>query len=65
MVGNEIFLPKPKYQYHSAQRGESVYGAHLWKERRLLCKSMIILIDKWTLILKNGGMWSFSYETKA
>ena len=26
---------------------------------------MIILIDRWTLALKNGGKWSFSYETKA
>ena len=26
---------------------------------------MVILIGKWTLILKNGMKWSFSYETKA
>ena len=26
---------------------------------------MIIPIDKWTLILKIGAKWSFSYETKA
>ena len=26
---------------------------------------MIIPIDKQTLILKNGGKWSLSYETKA
>ena len=26
---------------------------------------MFISIDRRTLILKNGGMWSFSYETKA
>ena len=36
-----------------------------WKERRLLCESMFILIDERTLILKNGGKKSFSYETKA
>ena len=35
------------------------------KERRLLCESMFILIDRRTLILKSGGKRSFSYETKA
>ena len=32
---------------------------------RLLCESMFIPIDKRTLILKNSGKWSFSYESKA
>ena len=32
---------------------------------RLLCESMIIPIDKWTLVLKNGAKRSFSYATKA
>ena len=26
---------------------------------------MFILIERQTLILKNGGKWTFSYETKA
>ena len=35
------------------------------EEGRLLHESVSILIDKQNLILKNGGKWSFSYETKA
>ena len=30
----------------------------------MLYESMFIPIDKWSLILKNGGEWSFSYETQ-
>ena len=32
---------------------------------RLLRKSMFIQIDRHNLILKNGGKWTFFYETKA
>ena len=39
--------------------------AQSWKERRLLCESVFVAIDKWTLILKSGGKKSVSYETKA
>ena len=35
-----------------SQWGECVYGAHSWKEKRLLCESMFVQIDRWTLILK-------------
>ena len=35
------------------------------KEARLLRESMIIPIDKGTLILKYGAKWCFSYESKA
>ena len=35
------------------------------KKRILLRESVFITIDIWTLILKNGGKWGFSYETKA
>ena len=35
------------------------------KKRRLLCVSVFVLIDGWTLIQKNGGKKSFSYESKA
>ena len=65
MVGSEVFLMKPKHRYHLSEWGECVYGAHLWKGRRLFHESMIIPIANWTLILKNGAKWSFSYETKA
>ena len=37
----------------------------IMKKKRLLRESMFIPIDGRTLILKNGGKWSFSYETKA
>ena len=47
------------------QWGECVYGVQSLKEMRLLHQSMTIPIDEWTLILKDGGNWSFSYKTKA
>ena len=56
---------KPKHQYHLSQWGKCVYGAQLWKENRLLLQSMFTPIDNRTLILKNGGKWSFSYGTTA
>ena len=54
MVGSLVFLMMPKHQYHLSQWGEHVYSAHSWRERRLLHESMIIPVDKWTLILKNS-----------
>ena len=56
---------KPKHQCHLYQWEERVYGAQSWKERRLLHESMLILIGRRTLILKNSRKKSFSYETKA
>ena len=64
MVEWKAFLIKPKQQCHSSQWGEWVYSAKSWKERRLLCKSMFVPIDKRTLIQKNGGNKSFLKETK-
>ena len=61
----EVFLMKPKHQCHLSQRGEWLYGAQSWKKKRLLYESVYVLVDKWTLTLKNGGTRSFSYETKA
>ena len=61
----KAFPMKPKHQYHLFQWGEWVYLAQIWKERRLLCEFVFVLIDKWTLILKNDGKKSFCYETKA
>ena len=40
MVGSEVFLIKPKHQYHLFQWGEYIYGAQSWKEKRLLHESM-------------------------
>ena len=51
LVIGEVFIMKPKHQYHLSQRGECVYDAQSWKERRLLCESMFILIEIWTSIL--------------
>ena len=65
MVEKGIFFMKPKHQYHLSQWREHVYGSLLWKQKRLLPQSVFIPIDRWTLILKNVGKWSFSYETKA
>ena len=32
--------------------GECVYDAHSWKERRLLCQTRVILIERPTSIMK-------------
>ena len=44
--------------------GEWVYSAQSGKERWLLYESIFILIDKWTLILKNGRKISFPMKPK-
>ena len=54
-----------KHQCRSSRQGEWVYGSSSWNERRLLRKSMFVPIQKKTLILKNSGKRSFSYEAKA
>ena len=62
-MGIEVYAMKPKYQCHFSQWEEWVYGAQSWKEKRLLCEFVFVLIGKWTLILKNGTKRSFYYET--
>ena len=52
MMERETFLVKPKHQCHLSQCGKWVYSAQLGKERKLLCKSIFVAIDKWTLALK-------------
>ena len=63
MVEKQVFLMKPKHQNHLSQWVGMVYGAQSWTKKRLLCESMFVPIEKWTLILKNGGKRSFSSET--
>ena len=46
------FSYESKHRNHLSQWGEYVYGAQSWKERRLLCKSMFITIERRTSILK-------------
>ena len=62
--GKKSFLMKPKHQYHLSQQGESVNGAQSWKERRLLCESVFIPIDKWTLTLKMMEREAFLMKPK-
>ena len=52
MVDREAFFMKPKHQCYLSQWVEQVYGGQSWKEMRLLCDSVFVLIDWWTLILK-------------
>ena len=52
IVEREVFVMKSKHQYHLAQLGEYVYGAQSWKKRRLICESIFVQIDGWTLNLK-------------
>ena len=42
----------PKHQNHLSQLEECVYSAQSWKERRLLCESMVISMERQTSILK-------------
>ena len=59
VVEREGFLMNPKHQCHLSEWIERVYGAELWKEMRLLCDSVFVLIDWWTLILKKMGKKAF------
>ena len=52
MAERQVFLMKPKHQNHLSQWGEYDYGAQSWKERRLLCESMFIPIERRTSIQK-------------
>ena len=52
MVEKQVFPMKPKHRNHLSQRAECDYGAQSWKERRLLCESMFIPIERRTWILK-------------
>ena len=65
MMEGEAVLMKPKHQCHLSQYEEWDYGAQSWKQWRLLCESMFVPLDKWTITLKNDGKRSFSFETKA
>ena len=46
MVEREVFLLNPKQQNRLSQQGVCVYIAQSWKERRLLCESMFIPIER-------------------
>ena len=52
MIKREVFLKKPKHQYHLSQREQCIYGAQSWKERRFLYESIFITVERWTSILK-------------
>ena len=52
MVKREVFLEKPRHQYHLSQRGEWTCSAQSLKEKRLLCESKFVQIERWTLVLK-------------
>ena len=64
MPKEDFFLTKPKHEYHLSQRGDSVYGLSLRKERRLLCESLVVQIDERTLILKMVGNKVFLTKQK-
>ena len=52
MVEKKVFPMKPKHWNHLSQWGECVYDAQSLKERRLLCESMFIAIERRTSTLK-------------
>ena len=57
------FCYETKSSIHLSQWGEWICGAQSLKEKRLLCESVFIPIERWTLI--NGRKISCSYVTKA
>ena len=50
MVERDVFPMKAKHQYHLSQWEKSVYGGQSQKNRRLLCESIFVQIDRWALI---------------
>ena len=54
MVEIKVFLMKAKLKYQLFQWEEYVYGAQSVNEKRLLHETMFMLIEWWTLIVKNG-----------
>ena len=64
MKEREVFDMKPKHQYHLSKWGDCVYGAQSWKEKRLLCESMFIPIERWTSILKMAEWEAFPMKPK-
>ena len=52
LVEREVFLMKPKHQYHLSQLEECVYSAQSWNEKSLFCESIFIPIEKQASILK-------------
>ena len=64
MVEREVFLMKPKQQYHLSQWRECVYGAQWWRERRLFCESVFVQIEWCTLILKMVEREAFLMKPK-
>ena len=63
MVESEVFLWNQGI-IHLYQWGEWVYDAQLWKEKRLLCESVFVQIDRRTLILKTVERWAFFMKPK-
>ena len=55
MMEKDAFLIKQRHQCRLSQWVEWLYGAQSWKEKRLLCESMPILIKKELWFQKNGG----------
>ena len=60
----KLFLWNQKHQCHLSQWENWVYGVQSWKEWRLLCESVFVPINEWTLTLKNYGKRSFHMKAK-
>ena len=52
IIERKVLPMKPKHQCYLSRWGEYAYGAQAWNEKRLLCASMFVIIDGWTLIPK-------------
>ena len=64
MVKKQVFLIKSKHQNHLSQLKECEYGAQTWKERRLLCDSMFIPIERQTWTQKTVEKQVFLMKSK-
>ena len=58
------FFLETKGSIHLSQWGKWICGAQSLKERRLLYESMLILIERWTLIVKKVKRKAFLVKPK-
>ena len=62
--GKRSFSYKAEALIHLSRSGERICGTQSLKERKLLCESVFILIERWTLTLKMGQREAFLFKPK-
>ena len=64
MVGSEVFLKKSKHQFIYPSE-ENMFMVPDHEKKGDYYVNLRFPINRWNLILKYSGKWSFSYETEA